>query len=76
MFWVKIVLLGIHLKVSAVSIQLLEFAQCTAHLNGVLAKVQARFCIDMPLTRECTSGTINRYMKKFLDYKFVHNVTG
>ena len=60
--------LGIHLKVSAASIQLLESAQCTAHLNGFLAKVQARFCIDMPPLRECTSGTmtnINRYMKNF-----------
>ena len=41
--------LGIHLKVSAASIQLLESAQCTAHLNGFLAKVQARFCIDIML---------------------------
>ena len=47
MCWVKISLLGIHLKVAAASIQILESAQCTAHLNGILAQVQARFCIDM-----------------------------
>ena len=46
MCWVKISLLGIHLKVAAALIQRLESAQCTAHLNGVLAQVQARFCID------------------------------
>ena len=46
--------LGIHLKVAAASIQLLESAQCTAHLNGVLAQVQARFCIDMAPSKKWT----------------------
>ena len=42
----KLALIGIHLNVAAASIELLQSAQRTARLNGVLAQVQARFCID------------------------------
>ena len=54
MCWLKISLLGYHLKVAAASIQLLEFALCTAHLNGILAQVQARFRIDMAPSKKWT----------------------
>ena len=58
-------MLGIHLKVSAVSIQLLESAQCTAHLNGFLAKVQARFCIDKGIIAKRKERKIHKDARKF-----------
>ena len=74
MCWVKISLLGIHLKVAAASIQLLESAQCTAHLNGVLAQVQARFCID---NLSCSvSVFLHSVPEKFACYQIQHHTLG
>ena len=79
----KLALIEFHLNVAAASIELVEFAQCTSLLNGVLAQVQARVCIDMAPSKRWTlvqtrlkcsfldsMTTVNRYMKKFFDYKF------